>query len=406
MSKTIIFKVWKFPKLSETFVVNQIVLAKKLGYQVKVLVEEVLEIKENANLDIFKQFKIADSIILEDYDIPKNRIWRWIKGAFLLFKNIVYWPGIYKAFRFTKKKNIQLIYQFDFYRKFRNIDIFHIQFGNNKNPVDLLKKCGFLKSNIVVSFHGHDLFFPINNRIPNNGYYNDLFACSSYLIANTPFLKQKLLELGAPESKIKIIPVAIDLDLFCNKKLKGPGEEIKLITIGRLDELKGQKYGIHAVYDLVKKGYDVRYIIAGSGNNISNLRQKVIELKLEKHIVFKGMVNPSEVVKLLKYSDIFLMTSVRNSRGEVESQGLVTAEAQACGLPVVAFRSGGVPHTLEEDRSGFLCEEKDITCFVSKIETLILDKELRKTMGENGREFVEKNFSEKSVIARWNKVYG
>ena len=405
MSKTIIFKVWKFPKLSETFVVNQIVLAKKLGYQVKVLVEEVLEIKENANLDIFKQFKIADSIVLEDYDIPKNRIWRWIKGAFLLFKNIVYWPGIYKAFRFTKKKNIQLIYQFDFYRKFRNTDIFHIQFGNNKNPVDLLKKCGFLKSNIVVSFHGHDLFFPINNRIPNNGYYNDLFACSSHLIANTPFLKQKLLELGAPESKIKIIPVTVNTDFFfpLNKNNK---PTIRLVSVGRLEKFKGHIFGIKALELLLKKGYALEYVIAGGGSLMRNLEREVSKMGLSSNVIFKNMLTQKEVREVLQNSDIFLMTSVTDKQYGVETQGLVTAEAQACGLPVVAFRSGGVPYTLDEDRSGLLCKEKDISCFVSKIETLILDKELRKKMGENGREFVEKNFSEKSVIARWNKVYG
>lgn len=405
MSKTIVFKIWKFPKLSETFVVNQIVIAKKLGYAVKVLVEEVQDIQSNANTSIFDRYEIEKDIIKEDYKIPKKKFLRWVKGGMLFLRNIDKWKQFSKFSKLALKRDTALIYQFDFYRRFKNADVFHIQFGTNKHPVDLFKISGLLKADLVVSFHGHDLFFPINNRIHNDGYYNHLFNASKYLIANTAFLKEKLLQINAPHEKIKVIPVTIDINEFPFPEKKKSAKTIKLVTVGRLDKLKGQRYGIEAVKILLAKGYDVRYILAGAGNEMSALREQVKKLEIEEVVNFKGAINPAEVVSLLQDADIFLMTSVKNAKGEEESQGLVVVEAQASGLPVVAFRSGGVPFTMLENKSGILCEPRNAEGMAASIEKLILDKTYRNEMGACGRKFILENFSEKSVMEKWKFIY-
>ncbi|MGB8705085.1 MAG: hypothetical protein WCD31_08655, partial [Gillisia sp.] len=160
MQKTILFKIWKFPQLSETFVLNQVVTAIKLGFDVKILVGECQDFKENSNLQIINKYNIRGRIIFEDYKIPKGKLWRMIKGFVLLLSFSVDWNSFKKFYRLSSKKDFSLIYKFNFYRKFKNVDIFHIQFGTNKHPVDILKKAGLLYGKVVVSFHGHDLYFP------------------------------------------------------------------------------------------------------------------------------------------------------------------------------------------------------------------------------------------------------
>ena len=71
-----------------------------------------------------------------------------------------------------------------------------------------------LYSKMIVSFHGHDLYFPINGIIHNNGYYENLFEYSDILIANTPYFKNLLMELRSTMEKIKTIPVAVDTNSF------------------------------------------------------------------------------------------------------------------------------------------------------------------------------------------------
>lgn len=404
--KSILFKVSKFPLLSETFVVNQIITAIKLGYDVRILTEEKMDISNCANPALYRKYGLDEKVILEDYQIPSSRADRIKKAIDLVLNNSESVKYLWRYYKVSKKKGISPILQFFFYKSLRKFEVIHIQFGTNKSPIDGLKKIGFLNSKIVVSYHGHDLHFPINNLIPNNGYYRHLFEVADFLICNTIFLQRKLAELGAPTEKIRIIPVAVDTNYFKPGESKGISSSIKIITVGRVDELKGQEYGVAVVNKMFKKGFQLEYFIAGSGPNEYKLKEMVERLQLVKAIHFSGEVKQEEVLRLLQESDIFLMTSIRNSFGMEESQGLVTAEAQACGLPVVAFNSGGIKYTIKNGETGFLCEERDIECLASKIEELILDEELRKKMSDNAVQFIEENYSENSVLEKWRKIYG
>ncbi len=406
MKKRVLFKVWKFPQLSETFIVNQVVIAIKLGYEVKILTEEVCDIPRNASLELFRKFGLKDKMILEDYKIPEKKIGKVLRAARLLLKTPDLLAPLLRFYKEHDRKGFFAVFQFFFYKSFRDYDVIHIQYGTNKSPVDGLKKAGLLKSRIITSFHGHDLHFPINNRIPEEGYYDNLFEVADILVCNTPFLKSKLKSLKAPEHKIITVPVAVDTCYF--KPMPSPDQKgrLRLITVGRMDELKGQEYGIKAVSTLIKQGLEVEYILAGTGVYEEKLKRQVEELELTGQVSFKGKVGPEEVRRLLKDADIFLMTSVTNEVGMQESQGLVTAEAQACGIPVVAFDTGGVKYTLKDGKTGFLCKEKDVEDFSAKVELLIRNENLREEMGRNAREFIHMEYSEVSVMKSWKDIYG
>ena len=407
MKKSILFKIWKFPQLSETFIVNQIVLAIKMGYDVKILVGEVTDITKNANNILFEEFNLRDKIIVEDYKLPQQKLKRILNAAWLLFNNILLVPHLIKYYNATNKKGIVALYEFFFYKNFRKFDAIHIQFGTNKHPVDILKNTGYIKSQLIVSFHGHDLYFPINNRIPNNGYYNHLFESANYLVANTAFLKDKLIDINAPIEKIKIIPVAVDTSIFKPIKLDDKKTDIiRIISVGRLEIFKGHQLGIKCISKLVKKGYNIQYSIIGDGSQKELLESLIKKYSLTKHVILIGRKSQEDISRLLPTQDIFLMTSITDPNYGVESQGLVTAEAQACGLPVVAFDSGGVKYTLIDGDTGFLCKEKDLDCYTEKIELLIRNDTLRKEMGLNACHFIEKEYSENSVLNKWKNIYG
>lgn len=405
-SKSILFKISKFPQPSETFVVNQVVTAIELGYEVKILVGELNSLSENADERILNKYKFHEKILIEEYGIPKRRFPRLLKALLLFIKNLKYLKSLIKFYKELGANNLSLIFQFDYFKQFRDYDLIHVQFGTNKNPIDVLKKINFYRNRLIVSFHGHDVHFPINNVIPNNGYYDRLFNVADQLIVNTLFLKEKLDYLGAPENKIKVIPVAVNTALFTpgsteNLEIK----KFKIITVGRLNELKGQQYGIEAVKNLLNKGYEVEYIIAGTGPSESELLKQIQKERLTGNVFLKGKVTQQQIVELLQNSDVFLMTSVTNSYGMKESQGLVTAEAQACELPVIAFDSGGVKYTLCEGKTGFIVQERDVEAMVNKLEILLTNPNLRKSLGRNAREFIKKNFSTDYTNEVWRENY-
>lgn len=403
--KTILFRMWRFPGFCETFLLNQFITSIHCGFKTKLLVEDIGTLKSNPHKNLIKQTSIEKNILIEDYEIPENKFTRYVKAIILTFYNLNLIIPLIKFLR--NQKNFQLVnvYQFFFLIQLKNYDIIHVQYGTNVKPLELLKKIGSLRSKIIVSFHGHDLHFPINGVIHDMEYYKEIFKEVDLIIPNTGYLESLLIKLGAPKSKIKIIPVGIDTNIFypdTNKKRK---DKIRLITVGRLDELKGQIYGIEAIKSLRDKNYDIEYSIVGEGERFELLKSLVIEYNLEKQVIFFGKKSQLEVRDLLQTHDIFLMTSVKGPGNSREGQGLVTGEAQACGLPIIGFDSGGVKYTFENGKTGFLVPEGDVDEMANKIEKLIHDDQLREQMANEALKFIDINFSQNRINETWCKVY-
>ena len=174
--KTIIFKILKFPHLSETFILNQIITAINCGFEVKLLLTEVLSFEASKQTKLLEKYNIGEKIIIEDYKIPENKICRFFKWCYLLLISIIDIKYIISFYKHKNSFSLTWLFQFVFYKKHAKVSVFHIQYGTAKSLVDVLKKINFIKANVVVSFHGHDVFFPINGFIPNHGYYDCLFA--------------------------------------------------------------------------------------------------------------------------------------------------------------------------------------------------------------------------------------
>ncbi len=405
--KKILFKIWKFPGVSETFILAQIATAINAGYEVKILVKDNPEaINKSIHQDFINTYALKEKIIFEKLNIPKNKYKRTFIAFLLLVKNFWYARKIFRHFQSKNFRDLNNIFQFDYYKRFKDYDIIHVQFGTNAKPIDILKYIGLLKSKLIVSFHGHDLFFPINGIIKKEGYYDILFESADSLVANTPFLEDLLIYLGAPKEKVLTIPVGVDNMIFSPIHFKEKDtSDIRLISIGRLVKYKGHIFGIECVKKLVDRGYSICYTIVGDGKQRKVLEEKINDYDLKKYISLVGRKSQIEIRDLLREHHLFLMTSVNDPAYGVETQGLVTAEAQASGLPVVAFDSGGVKYTLKDKVTGFIVKEGDIKGMTDNIEKLINDPELRIKMGASAIKFINENYSQQHIDKVWVEEY-
>lgn len=404
MKKKIIFKLREFPHLSETFILAQLITAINCGYDVSLLVVELLDFETSKQKNLIEKYQIDKKIIIEDYKIPKNKFIRLVKWFALLvfnFKDINY---IIPFYRENTTFSLTWLYQWVFYKQFNEVSIFHVQYGTSSGTLAKLKKIGYRPS-LIVTFHGHDAFFPINGFIPNNGYYDNLFQYADVISANTPYLAEKVLDLGCPENKLKIIPVCVDTVFFYPlPKSENQDNTLKLITVGRLDAVKGHSYCIEAVRLLMEKGFNVTLTIIGEGAERNNLEALVKKYQLEHCVFMRGNKSQIELRELLWGHDLYLLTAVALADGRRETQGLATLEAQACGLPVVAFDSGGVKYTIDDRKTGFICKEYDVNDLVSKIE-LLNNKELLKNMSQNSVDFIKQNYAQKIINKKWKIIY-
>lgn len=404
--KFIIFKIGHFPLTSETFVVNHIVETIKMGFEVKIMVQKLVDLEMGKYGSLMEKYNIKEKIIYQDYSIPEKRFPRLLKAFLILFTNLSELCSILNYYKVKKKYNFSVLFEWIFFKKYKDASLFHVQYGTNSKPLDDLKKSGYYKMPVIVTFHGHDSFFPIGGYIKKEGYYNSLFETAELFTANTPYLREQLIAIDCPAEKIVTIPLPVNTSYFIPRKFKHIiPENILLLSVGRLEKIKGHHLGIEAVNMLVKKGYNITYKIIGEGSRINYLQELIEKLFLGDKIKLLGAFSHQEIRKSYYEADIFLMTSTVVNGDTRETQGLVSLEAQACGCPVIGFSSGGVFYTIKNKKTGFLIAEENVSQFAEKLEKLINDEVMYKTMALNAPAFVKNNYSMKKVTAEWEMIY-
>ncbi|MGV8813807.1 MAG: glycosyltransferase [Gelidibacter sp.] len=404
--KTICFVVPIFPSVSETFVTNQIIGAKKQGYSVFVLTNKLGNIEKSSQRDLIEKYDLLKDTIVIDYGIPKS-IWkRLVVALILIIRYFGYW--INPARIPLKHRILNWPFLLKFYGELRHIDVFHVQFAMGGLRITEMKKCGLLKSKLIITFHGHDAHFK-NEKVFKQlqNHYKILFDVSDFITVNTTYLKNIVVALGCQEEKLCVIPMGIDIDYFKTNVTKELSNQnnVKLISIGRLIEIKGFEYAIHAVRLLVDRDVSVNYTIVGDGVLLKSLQNKIEILKLENHVKLVGEKSQTEIKRALGEHHIYLMSSITDSKGSSETQGVVTAEAQAMGLPVIAFNIGGIPYTIRDGETGIMVREKDVEAYAQAILKLINHPDRYQLMSEQARKFVVTNFSNKIMTACFTSLY-
>ena len=406
--KTICFVVPTFPSISETFVVNQIIAAKKNGFKIKILVKWLGDISQSSQEQLILEHQLLRDVIVERSTFPKNKFKRYFKALLFIFLNFQFWNKLRSTEVKYKDKFIVLPYKIMFYKALKGIDVFHIQFAVAGLDLAVMKKVGVIKSEFITTFHGYDAHYSNDadlNKLQQC--YFDLLNFSENITVNTPFLGKQVLRLGNVSNKLHVIPMGIDVNSFVNNKKRNILEKqiIKLLSIGRLIELKGFRYAIEAVNILVKQGYNLKYSIIGEGEEKKNLETLISNLNLENHVFLIDKKSQIEIRKILAVHDIFLMSSIIDSTGRGEAQGVVTAEAQASGLPVITFNCGGIPYTLKQDLTGFIVPEKNVSKYAEAIALLIKNPVMYDKMSKAAVQFATQNFSNEIMGQRFAKLY-
>lgn len=169
----------------------------------------------------------------------------------------------------------------------------------------------------------------------------------------------------------------------------------QLISVGRLDKVKGFDVLID-IFNIFQRKYpDWILHMVGDGSEKTNLQNKITELHLEHKIFLCGNKGQNELEKEYLNSSIFLMTSLS------ESFGLVLIEAASYGLPLIAFDSAkGATEIIENGKNGFLVENRDNEEFVNRIYELIENSEEKEKFSSYSLE-VAKEFSKEKVEKKW-----
>src|SRR5215467_1951758 len=219
------------------------------------------------------------------------------------------------------------------------------------------------------------------------------FADSADLvIAPSTRIADGLSRVGV-RAPIAVVPTGVPLDLFCpgdrsvaRHALGLPVETPLCLYVGRLDREKSVERVLGAFSSIADAVSGARLLLVGQGSHESALRRLAAAGPARAAIGFPGSVPREALPPYYRAADLFLFSS------ETETQGLVLAEAHACGLPAVAVRASGVDEVVRDGETGILTKS-DAQDLADAAIGLLLDTPRRLAMGRAARELADRDFS-------------
>ncbi|TYS73964.1 glycosyltransferase [Rossellomorea aquimaris] len=266
-----------------------------------------------------------------------------------------------------------------------------------------------LKIPYVVTFHGYDVTTKDEHLRKSSSYniqnytkeIHTLQNSNALFIAASEFIKKKLIQKGFPEKQILVHYIGVNLDLL--KRDDTVSREDTILFAGRLVKNKGCEYLIKAMKMVNEQKPHAKLIIAGDGPERHALEELASQLNV--NIEFLGKIPYREVLHHMNKAKIFSVPSIEIETGASEGFGMVFAEAQAMGLPVASFETGGIPEAVSHNETGLLCPPKDYEKLAENILFLLENQQMWEEFSKAGVVRVKDRFSLHEQNKKLEEIY-
>lgn len=353
-----------FPKISETFILNEILEMQRKGVAIKVFVFASSH-EDNAHFGVRQ---VKNVLYMQRHGF----IEKCLSHMCWLFKH----PILY-----AKTFLLAIYYNNNFLRLFVNNipdielilcfhpDHVHAHFGgrasNMAMMLNLLTRCPF-----TFTTHGYDIF-----RMPARN-YKFKSRLSKKHITISDFNKRYIVsKFNVPENAIEVIHCGVDFSREFPESANN-GENI-IVSVARLEKLKGLDNLIKACVILLKNGTQFQCIIVGEGAERINLEKLINDSCLGRHVILLGNCHHDKVFDLLAKAKLMVLPS------RSETMGVALMEAMAMKVPVIGPDVMGVPELIDEGVNGFRVPPDDINNLVEKINILLFDDHIRRLFIDN-----------------------
>lgn len=232
---------------------------------------------------------------------------------------------------------------------------------------------------------------------------------TDHVIFNSSFTRDEILKFCNIKSYSVMNPT-----VNCEKFKRAPKNEIEklreklnmgknakvIFSMGLLVPKKGFDYLIRAMPKILEKEPSAFLIIGGEGAERLKLESLIKELGVQNSVNLVGQIDADKTPLYFSMSEMFVLPSIFDEKGETETFGVVLIEALACGKPVIASNVGGIVDIVNE-KCGFLVEQKNSDALAEKIILLLNNEKLRNKLGIQARKYVSEVFSEKNMLENY-----
>ncbi len=246
-------------------------------------------------------------------------------------------------------------------------DVVHCHFGPAGLKFLKFQQQMNLDIPFVTTFYGFDASsLPKSDPLYRQG-LQTLWKKGKFFLAEGPCMAGKLIELGAPDAKVKINPLLIPITEYKLKKhFRSITAPIRFLLIGRFTEKKGFHLFFEALGKIQDKVPGFTVTVIGFGEMEGIYKNIIHNYGYSEKVNFCGGQPHNEVIKQLQCHDFFVHPSLTAKNGDSEGGApTIIIEAQAVGIPVLASSHADIPYVMGYDK--FLSQEGDIESLQSKI---------------------------------------
>lgn len=252
----------------------------------------------------------------------------------------------------------------------------------------------------LLSVWGSDVFdFPYQSMMKMKIMQRNLSAADR-IASSSNAMKKQTETIYKPNKEIAVTPFGVDCEKFRSMEISRDKTKIRIGTVKKM----ASQYGIATLIEafaIVKNKFqgDIELILVGGGPEEEDLQLLAQKLNVSKYVDFIAPIPHYKVPEYLNSFDIYVALS--NS----ESFGVAIIEASACGLPVVVSDAGGLPEVVVDEQTGFIVPRNNPEEAAERLLRLLCDPELRKEMGNAGRQFVMDNYEWKENADKMERLY-
>jgi phosphatidylinositol alpha-1,6-mannosyltransferase len=243
-----------------------------------------------------------------------------------------------------------------------------------------------------------------------------LLSSAAVLVANSQWTRDTCLtllselELDTPPDLVRVVALGADqaffrpgIDTTDVRARYGLGPGRWLLSVARLTRHKGIDTALQALARLRTDYPDLRYAVVGAGEAQDALEQEARQLGVADQVRFLTDVPDRDLPALYNAAEIYLGVS-RLMEQRVEGFGISLSEASACGLPVIAGRSGGIPEGVRDGETGLLVDAESAEAVAAAVRRLLADPGLRARLGTAGRRLIERHYNWDRVTSELARV--
>ncbi len=388
--KTVGYLLKTYPKLSETFILNEILELERQGVSLHLFsLRKPTDEKNHPDVDKVKASVTYIPTLLPNFSF--DDLITLLKAHWQLLSQspTQYWQALQFHLQRPEKKRWNEFLQAGFLAAtMQNLGLSHLQshFANVPTATtEIAKIFGSFSYNIFA--HAKDIYLTEADVLDRR------IGSAEFVLTCTGFNHRYLQSVSQSNTPIYLSYHGIDLTRFTSICTKYKTEIPLILSVGRYCDKKGFPYLIQACQQLKNQGHKFQCDIVGYGPLQAELEQLIADLDVADVVSLAGKMTQDELVKVYQIASIFVLPCQVMENGDRDGIPNVLLEAMAMEIPVVSTDISGISELVKSEENGFLVPEKNPPALAEALEKLLAQPELREQFGKTGRQRVLQQFS-------------